>query len=56
MVEWNILGNLCEIGTGSNNREDACDNGLYPFFVRSRQVHIILEIFLAIILLKWEIS
>ena len=38
MVEWNILGNLCEIGTGSNNREDACDNGLYPFFVRSKEV------------------
>ena len=38
MVEWNILSNLCEIGTGSNNREDACDNGLYPFFVRSKEV------------------
>ena len=38
MVELNILGNLCEIGTGSNNREDACDNGLYPFFVRSKEV------------------
>lgn len=38
MVEWKKLGELCEIGTGSNNREDASDNGAYPFYVRSKEV------------------
>ena len=38
MVEWKTLGEVCEIGTGSNNREDYCENGLYPFFVRSKDV------------------
>ena len=38
MVEWKKLGDICQIGTGSNNREDACDNGIYPFFVRSQDV------------------
>ena len=38
MVEWKKLGEICDIGTGSNNREDACDNGCYPFYVRSQEV------------------
>lgn len=38
MVEWKKLGEVCEIGTGSNNREDACEGGLYPFYVRSQEV------------------
>ena len=38
MVEWKKLGDVCEIGTGSNNREDACVDGSYPFFVRSKEV------------------
>ncbi len=38
MVEWKKLGEVCDIGTGSNNREDNCENGLYPFFVRSQEV------------------
>ena len=38
MVEWKKLGEISEIGTGSNNREDACDNGCYPFYVRSQEV------------------
>ena len=38
MVEWKKLGEVCEIGTGSNNREDACDDGIYPFFVRSQEI------------------
>jgi type I restriction enzyme S subunit len=38
MVEWKKLGEIAEIGTGSNNREDACDNGCYPFYVRSQEV------------------
>ena len=37
-VEWKKLGDVCEVGTGSNNREDACDKGLYPFYVRSKDV------------------
>ena len=38
MVEWKKLGEISDIGTGSNNREDACDNGKYPFYVRSKDV------------------
>ncbi len=38
MVEWKKLGEISEIGTGSNNREDYSENGLYPFFVRSQEV------------------
>ena len=38
MVEWKKLGDVCDIGTGSNNREDACENGKYPFYVRSKDV------------------
>lgn len=38
MVEWKKLGTISDIGTGSNNREDACENGLYPFYVRSKEV------------------
>ena len=38
MVEWKKLGEISDIGTGSNNREDACENGLYPFYVRSKEV------------------
>ena len=38
MVEWKKLGTITDIGTGSNNREDACEDGLYPFYVRSKEV------------------
>lgn len=38
MVEWKELGSISEIGTGSNNREDSSENGLYPFFVRSKDI------------------
>ena len=38
MVVWKRLGTISDIGTGSNNREDACENGLYPFYVRSKEV------------------
>lgn len=37
-VEWKTLGEVCDIGTGNNNREDAIIDGLYPFFVRSKEV------------------
>lgn len=38
MVEWKKLGDISDIGTGSNNREDASDIGQYPFYVRSKEV------------------
>ena len=37
-VEWKKLEEVCEIGTGNSNRQDATDNGQYPFFVRSKDV------------------
>ncbi|WP_018652509.1 restriction endonuclease subunit S [Actinobacillus capsulatus] len=36
-VEWKSLGEVAEIGTGSRNTNEAIDNGLYPFFVRSQE-------------------
>ena len=38
MVEWKEMGTLSEIGTGSNNREDCSENGMYPFYVRSKGI------------------
>ncbi len=38
MVEWREMGTLSEIGTGSNNREDSSENGMYPFYVRSKEI------------------
>lgn len=35
-VEYIELKYLSEIGTGSSNRQDAIENGLYPFYVRSK--------------------
>jgi type I restriction enzyme S subunit len=37
-VEWKALGEVAEIGTGSSNRQDENENGLYPFYVRSQTV------------------
>ncbi len=37
-VEFKKLIDISEIGTGSCNRQDATDNGLYPFYVRSKDV------------------
>ncbi len=37
-MEWKKLEEVCEIGTGNSNRQDATDNGQYPFFVRSKDV------------------
>lgn len=36
-IEWKSLGEVAEIGTGSRNTNEAIDNGLYPFFVRSQE-------------------
>ena len=38
MCELQNLGQLCEISTGNNNRDEASNNGKYPFFVRSKDV------------------
>jgi len=35
-VEWEPLGEIAEIGTGSSNREDEKDGGQYPLYVRSK--------------------
>ena len=37
-VEWKTLGEVAEIGTGSSNRQDESENGLYPFYVRSKNI------------------
>ena len=37
-VEWKTLGEVAEIGTGSSNRQDEAENGLYPFYVRSKNI------------------
>lgn len=37
-VEWKILGEIADIGTGSSNTNEELDAGEYPFFVRSQRV------------------
>lgn len=37
-VKWMYLKNVSEIGTGSSNRQDENENGIYPFYVRSKNV------------------
>ena len=32
------IGDIAEVGTGSSNGNEAVDNGLYPFFVRSQTI------------------
>lgn len=38
--EWKTvkLGEICSITTGNKNNEDKIENGIYPFFVRSKQI------------------
>ena len=36
-VEWRTLKEIAEIGTGSRNTNEAVENGVYPFFVRSQE-------------------
>jgi type I restriction enzyme S subunit len=38
-VEFRELGEVAEIGTGNNNRVDSTDDGLFPFYVRSKEVY-----------------
>ena len=37
-VEYKILKDIAEIGTGSSNANEKIENGKYPFFVRSQEV------------------
>lgn len=37
-IEWKMLGEVAEIGTGSSNRQDEAENGVYPFYVRSKNI------------------
>ncbi|MCW6666626.1 restriction endonuclease subunit S [Aerococcaceae bacterium NML190938] len=37
-VEYKELGEVADIGTGSNNTNEQIENGKYPFYVRSKDV------------------
>ena len=37
-VKFAQIGDICTVGTGSGNRQDATEDGQYPFFVRSKEV------------------
>lgn len=37
-IEWKTLGEVAEIGTGNSNRQDEAEEGLYPFYVRSKNI------------------
>jgi type I restriction enzyme, S subunit len=37
-VDWKALGSVADIGTGSANRQDESENGIYPFYVRSKNI------------------
>ena len=37
-TEWRTLGEVAEIGTGNSNRQDEAEDGLYPFYVRSKNI------------------
>ena len=37
-VEYKAICEFCKVGTGKSNRQDADENGEYPFYVRSKEV------------------
>lgn len=37
-VEFVKIGEVAKVGTGSSNRQDAVDDGKYPFYVRSKNI------------------
>ena len=37
-VEYCLIGEIADVGTGSSNGNEAEDEGLYPFFIRSQTV------------------
>ena len=37
-VAWVPLNQIATVGTGSSNRQDESENGVYPFYVRSKNI------------------
>lgn len=37
-VEYKKIADIAEVGTGNSNRQDAVEDGVYPFYVRSKEV------------------
>lgn len=37
-VEYQRVGEIAQVGTGSSDRKDATDTGVFPFYVRSKEV------------------
>lgn len=37
-MEYVKLKDICEIATGSSNTNEAVENGIYPFYIRSKEV------------------
>lgn len=37
-VERKVVGDIAQVGTGNSNGNEAVDDGLYPFFIRSQNV------------------
>lgn len=37
-VDWVALGSVADIGTGNSNRQDESEKGVYPFYVRSKNI------------------
>ncbi len=37
-VVYKTISEIAEIGTGSSNRQDAIEDGVYPFYVRSKDI------------------
>ena len=38
-VEYQRLGGIAQVGTGSSNRDEAVADGTYPFYVRSKEIY-----------------
>ena len=38
-IRWMRMSEIAEISTGNSNRQDAVTEGIYPFFVRSKNVY-----------------
>ena len=37
-VEYHMIGEIAQVGTGSSNGNEAEDDGIYPFFIRSQTI------------------
>ena len=38
-VEYQRLGGIAQVGTGSSNRDEAVADGTFPFYVRSKEIY-----------------